>query len=72
MQVWVCLAKQAGEFVSQERLIQAVWSGTFVTDEVLTNSIWELWTAFGDDAKQPSVIRTTFKNGYRLELGTST
>jgi len=30
------------EVVSKERLMQTVWADTFVTDEVLTNSIWEL------------------------------
>ena len=46
MEVLVCLAKQAGEVVPKERLMQTVWADTFVTDEVLTNSIWELRKAF--------------------------
>jgi Tol biopolymer transport system component/DNA-binding winged helix-turn-helix (wHTH) protein len=66
MDVLVCLAKQAGEVVAKERLMQTVWSDTFVTDEVLTNSIWELRKAFQDDAKNPKVIQTVFKKGYRL------
>jgi len=66
MEVLVCLAKQAGEVVSKERLMQAVWTDTFVTDEVLTNSIWELRKALGDDAKNPKIIQTVFKKGYRL------
>ena len=66
MDVLVCLAKQAGEVVPKERLMQAVWTDTFVTDEVLTNSIWELRKAFQDDAKNPKVIQTVFKKGYRL------
>ena len=66
MDVLVCLAKQAGEVVSKDRLMQTVWAETFVTDEVLTNSIWELRKAFGDDAKNPKVIQTVFKKGYRL------
>ena len=66
MEVLVCLAKQAGEVVAKEQLMQAVWADTFVTDEVLTNSIWELRKAFHDDAKNPKVIQTVFKKGYRL------
>ena len=66
MEVLVCLAKYAGEVVPKERLMQTVWADTFVTDEVLTNSIWELRKAFGDDAKNPQVIQTIFKKGYRL------
>src|SRR4029453_13986680 len=49
-----------------ERLMETVWADTFVTDEVLTNSIWELRKAFHDDAKNPKVIQTVFKKGYRL------
>jgi Tol biopolymer transport system component/DNA-binding winged helix-turn-helix (wHTH) protein len=66
MDVLVCLAKQAGEVVAKEQLMRAVWADTFVTDEVLTNSIWELRKAFHDDAKNPKVIQTVFKKGYRL------
>jgi adenylate cyclase len=53
MDVLVCLSQQAGEVVPKERLMQTVWADTFVTDEVLTNSIWELRKAFRDDAKNP-------------------
>jgi DNA-binding winged helix-turn-helix (wHTH) protein len=66
MEVLVCLSQQAGQVVPKERLMQTVWAETFVTDEVLTNSIWELRKAFGDDAKNPKVIQTVFKKGYRL------
>ena len=66
MEVLVCLAKQAGEVVPKEQLMRTVWADTFVTDEVLTNSIWELRKAFHDDAKNPKVIQTVFKKGYRL------
>jgi Tol biopolymer transport system component/DNA-binding winged helix-turn-helix (wHTH) protein len=66
MEVLVCLAKQTGDVVPKDRLMQTVWAETFVTDEVLTNSIWELRKAFRDDAKNPRVIQTVFKKGYRL------
>jgi len=35
MQVLVCLAKSPG-VVSKEKLMQTVWTDTFVTDDVLT------------------------------------
>ena len=66
MEVLVCLSQQSGEVVSKQRLMQTVWADTFVTDEVLTNSIWELRKAFSDDARNPKVIQTVFKKGYRL------
>src|SRR5689334_14577083 len=66
MEVLVYLAGHAGEVVSKESLIEAVWADTFVTDGVLTNSIWELRRAFGDEAKNPRFIQTVPKKGYRL------
>jgi TolB-like protein/DNA-binding winged helix-turn-helix (wHTH) protein len=66
MQVLVCLASQPGESVSKETILKTVWPDTFVTDDVLTRSISELRRAFEDDAKEPRVIQTIPKRGYRL------
>jgi len=66
MQVLVCLAKHANELVSKDRLIQTVWTNTFVSDDVLTRSISELRRCFGDDPKEPRFIETIPKSGYRL------
>src|SRR6185295_11495316 len=52
--------------VAKERLIQTVWSDTFVTDDVLTRAISELRRVFGDDAKESRFIQTIPKSGYRL------
>src|SRR5690349_4999543 len=62
------LAQHPGETVSKEQLIQAVWGGTFVTDDVLTRSISELRKALDDDPTEPRVIETIPKRGYRLLL----
>jgi len=66
MQVLVCLAEHAGEPVSKEELMKAVWPDTFVTDDVLTRSVSELRRVFEDDAKDSHVIQTIPKRGYRL------
>ena len=66
MQVLVCLAGRPGEVVSKEELIGTVWVGTFVTDDVLTRAVSELRRILKDDAKQPHIIETVSKNGYRL------
>jgi TolB-like protein/DNA-binding winged helix-turn-helix (wHTH) protein/Tfp pilus assembly protein PilF len=65
MQVLVCLA-EARDVVSKERLMSRVWTGTFVTDDVLTRSISELRKVFEDDPKKPQYIQTIPKSGYRL------
>src|ERR1700675_2924939 len=66
MQVLVCLAEHHGELVTKEQLIRAVWADTFVTDDVLTRAVSELRRILKDDAKQPHIIETISKNGYRL------
>ena len=43
-----------------------MWGDTFVTDDVLTRCISELRKALEDDAKEPRVIQTIPKRGYRL------
>lgn len=66
MQVLLCLVDHAGEVVSKERLIQTVWTDTFVTDDVLTRSISELRKVFRDPSKEPRYIQTIPRGGYRL------
>jgi TolB-like protein/DNA-binding winged helix-turn-helix (wHTH) protein/thioredoxin-like negative regulator of GroEL len=66
MGVLVYLAVHSSETVSKEQLIRAVWGDTFVTDDVLTRSISELRKALDDDAKEPRIIQTIPRKGYRL------
>ncbi|HET7105423.1 MAG TPA: winged helix-turn-helix domain-containing protein [Candidatus Acidoferrum sp.] len=66
MQVLVCLAGRPGEVISKDELIRTVWADTFVTDDVLTRAVSELRRILRDDAKQPHIIETVSKIGYRL------
>jgi DNA-binding winged helix-turn-helix (wHTH) protein/Tol biopolymer transport system component len=66
MEVLVCLAQCAGEPVPREELIRTVWPGTFVTDDVLKRCVSELRRVFEDDAREPRIIETIPKRGYRL------
>ncbi|HSF14141.1 MAG TPA: tetratricopeptide repeat protein [Vicinamibacteria bacterium] len=66
MQVLGLLASHQGEVVSKQEILKAVWDGTFVSDEVLPNAIWEVRKALGDDARKPRFIQTLPKKGYRL------
>jgi Tol biopolymer transport system component/DNA-binding winged helix-turn-helix (wHTH) protein len=68
MEVLVCLSRANGSVVSKEQLIRQVWPDTFVTDDVLKVSIWQLRKSFHDDSKHPKVIETIPKGGYRLLL----
>src|SRR5262245_54344353 len=66
MQLLQRLSNHGGEVVSKEQLMQAVWTDTIVTDDVLTRAISELRKAFGDNSKSPRYIQTIPKSGYRL------
>jgi DNA-binding winged helix-turn-helix (wHTH) protein len=66
MQVLLFLAERPNEVAVKEKILESLWEGNFVTDEVLTNAIWELRKAFGDDAKEPKFIQTVPRKGYRL------
>ena len=66
IEVLAYLADYPGEVLSKEQIIQAVWPDTFVSDEVLRYSISELRKAFRDDARNPRIIQTIARRGYRL------
>jgi TolB-like protein/DNA-binding winged helix-turn-helix (wHTH) protein/Tfp pilus assembly protein PilF len=66
MGVLVCLAEHPGEPLSKEKLLHSVWPDTFVSDDVLTRSIFELRRVFEDDARESRFIQTIPKRGYRL------
>jgi TolB-like protein len=66
MGVLLCLAEHPGETLSKEQLFQAVWPNTVVTEDVLKRCVAELRRAFNDDARNPGIIETISKRGYRL------
>jgi Tol biopolymer transport system component/DNA-binding winged helix-turn-helix (wHTH) protein len=66
MKVLLMLASQQGHVVSKEELISAVWSDTFVSDDVLTRCISILRRITDDDPHTPRFIQTIPKVGYRL------
>jgi DNA-binding winged helix-turn-helix (wHTH) protein/TolB-like protein/Tfp pilus assembly protein PilF len=66
MEVLMALAARAGQVVSREELLAAVWPGVIVGDEALTQSIIKLRRALGDNPRAPTYIETISKRGYRL------
>src|SRR5215475_10523122 len=66
MEVLLCLAQHSGETLSKEQLFQAVWPNIIVTEDVLRRCIGELRRAFDDDARNPHIVETISKRGYRL------
>jgi DNA-binding winged helix-turn-helix (wHTH) protein len=66
MDVLVFLAGTAGEVVSKQQIMDAVWPDLFITESVISRAIAGLRRALGDDAKRPRFIETILKRGYRL------
>lgn len=66
MEVLVYLFDHAGQVVSREQILDAIWDTVTVGDDSLTNAIIKIRRAFGDDARAPKVVETIPKRGYRL------
>jgi len=66
MEVLIYLAERQDQVVRRDDLINDVWHGTFVTDEVLSRAISLLRTCLGDNRMTPYYIQTLPKVGYRL------
>ncbi len=66
MAVLEYLAARPGQVVSRQELEEAVWTGTVVGYDAISNAIIKLRKAFGDDAQHPRIIETIPKAGYRL------
>ena len=66
MAVLVYLASRPGKAVTREELEHEVWRGMVVGYDALSNTIAKLRKVFGDDPRQPKVIETIPKVGYRL------
>ena len=60
------LACRPGVVVPRLELEQALWAGTVVGYDALSNTIIKLRKAFGDKARSPKIIETIPKAGYRL------
>jgi len=66
MDLLVYLARHSGQVLSREELEQAIWTGTVVGYDALTSAVIKLRKALGDNSRQPWLIETVAKKGYRL------
>lgn len=60
------LVDHAGELVTKEQLLDALWPGANVTDNALTQAVSELRAALGDDPGASTYIKTVARRGYRF------
>jgi TolB-like protein/DNA-binding winged helix-turn-helix (wHTH) protein/Tfp pilus assembly protein PilF len=66
MEVLHCLARHAGTLVTKQQLVDEVWAGRPVTDEVIARCISALRSHLHDNHRAPQYIETIPKRGYRL------
>ncbi len=60
------LVSRPGILVTKSELLDAVWPGQAVTESVLSKSIGELRVALGDSFKNPKLIETVQRRGFRF------
>ncbi|MEM9599328.1 MAG: winged helix-turn-helix domain-containing protein, partial [Acidobacteriota bacterium] len=65
MDLLVYLSTHAGRVVPRDELLREVWNGAFVQEAALSRGVSELRRRLGDDPKQPRLIETVPKRGYR-------
>ena len=60
------LARQPGSLLTKDALLDQVWGHQFVSESVLKTAISDLRNVLGDDPRQPRVIETVPRRGYRF------
>ena len=63
------LLENAGQLVTKDQLLEAVWEAAHVTEGSLTDAISLLRQVLGDDSRDPTYIQTLHRRGYRF-IGT--
>jgi adenylate cyclase len=66
MRLLMRLARDPGQVVSQDQLLESVWAGVVVGSASIYQSISQLRKTLGDLDETPSYIETVARKGYRL------
>src|SRR4051812_13352485 len=64
--VLCALARRPGQLVTKDELLDAVWGHRHVTESVLKSAVRQLRAVLHDDAKEPRIIETAWRRGYRF------
>src|ERR1043165_519026 len=64
--ILIVLVKQAGQLVEKDELLKEVWPDTFVEEANLSQNVFTLRRALGDDRAEPRYIETVARRGYRF------
>lgn len=66
LELLIYLVENRGRPVEKRQLLDAVWNGTFVTEDNLVQAIIEIRRALGDNKDDPRFIQTVPRQGYRF------
>jgi DNA-binding winged helix-turn-helix (wHTH) protein len=62
----VYFIQHRGRLLEKQEILDAVWDGTFVSENALTRVVAQLRKALGDEAQESKYIETVPKRGYRF------
>ena len=65
-QVLCELVRRAGQLVTKDELLDAVWGHRHVNEAALKNVVSQLRQALEDDARESRLIQTVARRGYRF------
>jgi DNA-binding winged helix-turn-helix (wHTH) protein/tetratricopeptide (TPR) repeat protein len=65
-QVLCELVRRAGQLVTKDTLLDAVWGHRHINEAALKNLVSQLRQALGDDARESVFIQTVSRRGYRF------
>ncbi len=65
-EILVRLVRNAGQLIKKDELLKEVWPDTFVEESNLSQTIFTLRKALGDDRSEPRYIETVPRRGYRF------
>ena len=65
-EILVRLVVNAGQLLEKDDLLKEVWPDTFVEEANLTQNIFTLRRALGDERAGPRYIETVSRRGYRF------
>jgi len=66
MSLLTLLVSQKEQVITRKKILTTIWPNVVVGDEAISQLIYSLRNALGDDAKNPQYIETIPKKGYRF------
>lgn len=66
LETLIFLVENRGRVVEKQELLEAVWKGTFVTEDTLVHAVRDIRRVLNDDKDNPRFIQTVPRQGYRF------